>query len=93
MILSAVCRRAQRQANLRALLDRAKQYEETSSRGLFRFLRFIDRLREGGGDLGTARALGEQDDVVRIMSIHASKGLEFPSSSSRASDECSTRAI
>ncbi|WP_020615647.1 helicase-exonuclease AddAB subunit AddA [Paenibacillus daejeonensis] len=68
----------QRQANLRALHDRARQYEETSFRGLFRFLRFIDRMRERGGDLGTARALGEQEDVVRIMSIHRSKGLEFP---------------
>jgi len=68
----------QRQANLRALHDRARQYEETSFRGLFRFLRFVDRMRESGGDLGTARALGEQEDVVRIMSIHKSKGLEFP---------------
>lgn len=68
----------QRQANLRALYDRARQYEATSLRGVFRFLRFIERMREGGGDLGTARALGEQEDVVRIMSIHKSKGLEFP---------------
>lgn len=68
----------QRQANLRALYDRAKQYESTSFRGLFRFLRFIERLRDRGGDLGTARALGEQEDVVRVMTIHKSKGLEFP---------------
>jgi len=68
----------QRQANLRALHDRARQYEATSFRGLFRFLRFIERMQAGGGDLGTARALGEQEDVVRIMSIHKSKGLEFP---------------
>lgn len=68
----------QRQANLRALYDRARQYEQTSFRGLFRFLRFIERMRESGKDLGTARALGEQEDVVRIMTIHSSKGLEFP---------------
>ncbi|MGZ9585006.1 helicase-exonuclease AddAB subunit AddA [Paenibacillus marinisediminis] len=68
----------QRQANLRALYDRARQYESSSIRGLFRFLRFIDRMQETGGDLGTARALGEQEDVVRIMTIHKSKGLEFP---------------
>ncbi|MFD2672413.1 helicase-exonuclease AddAB subunit AddA [Marinicrinis sediminis] len=68
----------QRQANLRALFDRAKQYESTSFRGLFRFLRFIEKMLDSGGDLGTARALGEQEDVVRIMSIHKSKGLEFP---------------
>ncbi|MDQ0162373.1 helicase-exonuclease AddAB subunit AddA [Aeribacillus alveayuensis] len=68
----------QRQANLRALYDRARQYEETSFRGLFRFLRFIERMQDRGDDLGTARALGEQEDVVRIMTIHSSKGLEFP---------------
>lgn len=69
---------AQRQANLRALHDRARQYEATMFRGLFRFLRFIERLQESGSDLGAARALGENEDVVRIMSIHKSKGLEFP---------------
>lgn len=68
----------QRQANLRALYDRARQYEETSFRGLFRFLRFIERMQDRGDDLGAARALGEQEDVVRIMTIHSSKGLEFP---------------
>lgn len=68
----------QRQANLRALYDRARQYEATSFRGLYRFLRFIERMQDNGGDLGTARSLGEQEDVVRIMSIHKSKGLEFP---------------
>ncbi|PLT27707.1 helicase-exonuclease AddAB subunit AddA [Peribacillus deserti] len=68
----------QRQANLRALYDRARQYESSSFRGLFRFLRFIERMQERGSDLGAARALGEQEDVVRIMTIHSSKGLEFP---------------
>ncbi|SDJ87917.1 helicase-exonuclease AddAB subunit AddA [Sediminibacillus albus] len=68
----------QRQANLRALYDRARTYESTSFRGLFRFLRFIERMEERGDDLGAARALGEQEDVVRLMTIHKSKGLEFP---------------
>ncbi|MGJ7919530.1 helicase-exonuclease AddAB subunit AddA [Neobacillus sp. LXY-4] len=68
----------QRQANLRALFDRARAYEATTFRGLFRFLRFVERMRERGDDLGAARALGEQEDVVRIMTIHSSKGLEFP---------------
>lgn len=68
----------QRQANLRALYDRAAQYEETSFRGLFRFLRFIERMQDRGKDLGAARALGEQEDVVRLMTVHSSKGLEFP---------------
>ncbi|MNZ38205.1 ATP-dependent helicase/nuclease subunit A [compost metagenome] len=70
---------SQRQGNLRALHDRARQYEmSTSSRGLFRFLRYIGRLRENGGDLGAAPATGEQGDAVKIMTIHKSKGLEFP---------------
>ncbi len=68
----------QRQANLRALQDRARQYEQTALKGLFNFLRFLDKLEERQGDLGIARALGEKEDVVRIMSIHKSKGLEFP---------------
>jgi ATP-dependent helicase/nuclease subunit A len=69
---------SQRQANLRALYNRARQYEATTFRGLFLFLRFIGRIREGGRDLGAARALSEKENVVRIMSIHKSKGLEFP---------------
>jgi len=70
----------QRQSNLKALYDRARQYEEaTANRGLFRFLTYISRLRENGGDLGTvASGSGEQDNAVRIMTIHRSKGLEFP---------------
>jgi len=69
----------QRQANLRALADRARHFETSSRfRGLFRFLRHIKRMRETGADLGAARALGEGEDVVRILSIHKSKGLEFP---------------
>lgn len=68
----------QRQANLRALYDRARGYETTSFRGLFRFLRFIERMEENNDDLGAARALSEQEDVVRMTTIHKSKGLEFP---------------
>lgn len=68
----------QRQANLRALHDRAKQYEDTAMKGLFKFLRFLEKLEEKNQDLGAARPLGEKEDVVRIMSIHKSKGLEFP---------------
>ncbi len=68
----------QRQANLRALYERARQYEEGSFRGLFRFLKFIEKLQEGGGDLASARAAGEREDVIRIITVHKSKGLEFP---------------
>ena len=67
-----------RQANLRALFDRARQYEATNYRGLFRFLRFIEALTGRGSDLAVARALGENENLVRVMSIHKSKGLEFP---------------
>lgn len=67
-----------RQANLRILFQRAKQYEETSFKGLFNFINFIDKLRRSSGDMGSAKILGENEDVVRIMSIHKSKGLEFP---------------
>lgn len=68
----------QRQANLRALYDRARGFESTSFRGLFRFLRFIENMLAKKMDLGEASALSEQEDVVRIMTIHRSKGLEFP---------------
>jgi ATP-dependent helicase/nuclease subunit A len=69
---------AVRQANLRALVDRARLFEGTIYRGLFRFLRFIEQIREKGGDMDAARSLGENEDVVRIMSVHRAKGLEFP---------------
>lgn len=68
----------ERQANLRALYDRARQFEQSAFRGLYRFLRFVERMQERGEEMGVARALGEQEDVVRIMTIHKSKGLEFP---------------
>lgn len=70
---------SQRQNNLKALYDRAVQFEnDTSARGLFRFLVFISRLRENGGDLGVAGGGNEEGNGVRIMTIHKSKGLEFP---------------
>ncbi|MDR3584767.1 MAG: UvrD-helicase domain-containing protein [Desulfosporosinus sp.] len=68
----------QRQANLRVLYDRARRFEATRYRGLFRFLRFLDRFQGQGKDMGNARALGEAEDVVRLITVHASKGLEFP---------------
>lgn len=77
-MVGAMTNGKQRQANLRALHDRALEYEKTSFRGLFRFLRFIDRMRERGDDLGTAKSLSEKENVVRLMTVHKSKGLEFP---------------
>ena len=67
-----------RQANLKILFQRAKQFEKTSFKGLFNFINFINKLRNSSGDMGSAKILGENEDVVRIMSIHKSKGLEFP---------------
>lgn len=68
----------QRQANLRVLYDRACRYEATNYRGLFRFLRFLEKFQGQGKDLGNARALGEKENVVRLITVHSSKGLEFP---------------
>lgn len=68
----------QRQANLRLLHDRARQFGQTSIKGLYNFIKFIDKLKISSGDMDIARVLGENDNVVRIMSIHKSKGLEFP---------------
>lgn len=67
-----------RQANLKALYDRALQYEEAGFRGLFRYLQLMDKMKEDGLDLAPAKVVSEKEDVVRIMSIHKSKGLEFP---------------
>ena len=67
-----------RQANLRMLFERAKQYETASFKGLYNFIHFIEKLRLSSGDMGAAKIIGENDNVVRIMSIHKSKGLEFP---------------
>ena len=69
---------AMRQANLKTLFEKAKQYEKASFKGLFNFIQFIDKLKKQNGDLASAKLIGENEDVIRIMSIHKSKGLEFP---------------
>lgn len=68
----------QRAANLHMLVERAVDYEKTSYRGLFHFIRYIDELQKYEVDFGEADLVGENDDAVHIMSIHKSKGLEFP---------------
>ncbi len=66
-----------REQNLRLLLERARAFEQNGFRGLSAFLRFLDRLQEYGQSVPTA-ALSESQNAVRIMTIHGSKGLEFP---------------
>ncbi len=66
-----------RRANLRLLLDYTARFEESGYRGLSDFIRFLARLEEQGTDLAPAN-LNEMDNAVRIMSVHKSKGLEFP---------------
>lgn len=68
----------QRRANLMMLLERASDFEQTSYSGLFHFVRYINQLKEQEVDYGEAGMLDEHADVVRIMTIHKSKGLEFP---------------
>ena len=67
-----------RQANLKMLFQKAKIFESSNFKGLYNFINFIDKLKLSSGDMGAAKIIGENDDVVRIMSIHKSKGLEFP---------------
>lgn len=68
-----------RQANLRLLVDKAYEFEKTSMKGLFKFLRYIEKLNSNGNDSSSiAKTLGENDNVVRLMTVHNSKGLEFP---------------
>jgi len=63
--------------NLRLLIKRAADYEKTGFRGLFRFIRYIERMKKSEMDLGEA-GISDESGAVRIMSIHKSKGLEFP---------------
>lgn len=66
------------QANLRLLFERAKKYEKSGYKGLFNFVRYVSFLKKKNEDLTTAKTVAENHDVVRIMTIHKSKGLEFP---------------
>lgn len=69
---------AQRLANLEMLVEKAASFESTSYKGLFNFVRYIEQLKKYDVDYGEAGIMDEQSDTVRIMSIHKSKGLEFP---------------
>lgn len=65
-------------SNLRLLFMRAKTFEESGYKGLFNFIRYIGKMQKREEDLASAVTLGENSDVVRLMTIHKSKGLEFP---------------
>lgn len=65
-------------ANLKLLFEKAKDYEKASFKGLYNFINYIDKISKSSGDAGAAKLIGENDNVIRIMSIHKSKGLEFP---------------
>ena len=65
-------------ANLKMLFEKAKQYESASFKGLHNFIKFMDNVKSGNSDKSAAKIIGENENVVRIMSIHKSKGLEFP---------------
>lgn len=69
---------AKRRANLLMLLEKAAAFEKTSYHGLFHFIRYIELLKEQEVDFGEAGTTDEKANVVRIMTIHKSKGLEFP---------------
>lgn len=66
------------QANLRLLFERAKQYESGGFEGLFNFIKYLERIEKKDTDLSSANQVGEAHNAVRIMTIHKSKGLEFP---------------
>ena len=67
-----------KQANLKLLFEKAKDYENVSFKGLFNFIKYLEKIKKSNSDMGSAKIIGENENVVRIMSIHKSKGLEFP---------------
>jgi ATP-dependent helicase/nuclease subunit A len=76
--VSALPAGSKRRANVEMLFTKASDFESTSYFGLFHFIRYIEQLEKYDVDYGEADILDENADVVRIMSIHKSKGLEFP---------------
>lgn len=76
--VSAMPSGRRRKANLDAMIDMALSFEKTSYKGLFDYIRYIEKLKKYDSDQGEATVFSDQDDLVRIMSIHKSKGLQFP---------------
>lgn len=77
-LVSSMSFPAQRRANLRLLAQRAMDYEHSNKGNLFGFMNYLDRISEDKKDLSSAKVTSEAENVVRIMTIHKSKGLEFP---------------
>lgn len=69
---------SRRQANLRALVDKAHAYQGSQDGSLYGFMEYIDAVKERKVSMGQVKMVGEDDDTIRIMTIHKSKGLEFP---------------
>ena len=67
-----------KKANVKSLFNRAHDFEKTDYKGIFNFIKYIDNLKKNNTDVDSAKVLGDDENVVRIMSIHKSKGLEFP---------------
>lgn len=67
-----------RKSNLDMLVDKARRFENGAYKGLFNFLRYVDKLKVNEVEFGEAGKQGENEDVVRIMTMHRSKGLEYP---------------
>jgi ATP-dependent helicase/nuclease subunit A len=76
--ISAMQGGEQRMANVEMLMEKAIAFEGTSYKGLFQFVRYMERLQKYDVDYGEAELVDEQSDTVRILTIHKSKGLEFP---------------
>ena len=68
----------QRAANVEMLVEKQRRLKEQATKRLFHFVRYIEQLKKYDVDYGEAGIMDEQADTVRIMSIHKSKGLEFP---------------
>ena len=76
--ISALPAGEQRAANLDMLLEKARTFESSSYKGVFHFIRYVEQLQKYEIDYGEANTADEQSNTVRLMSIHKSKGLEFP---------------
>ncbi|MBQ7901955.1 MAG: UvrD-helicase domain-containing protein, partial [Clostridia bacterium] len=76
--LSTLNNSAVANSNVRMLFTKAKEFETNNFKGIFNFVNYIDKIRSKGKDSDSAKLIGENDNVVRVMTIHKSKGLEFP---------------